>query len=74
MDFILDLMKLDVPGLFCNRQGHASDPSELFKGRLHEYIASNGLSIELLKCVDNIMVSCEVIQAITTSKECSLSE
>jgi len=66
VDYILDLMKLDVPGLFCNRQGHASDPSDHFKGRLHEYIAANGLSRDLLKCVDTIMVSCEV--------KCSLSE
>ena len=57
MDFILDLMKLDVPDLFYDIQGRTSVPGASFKEYLHQYIASNGLSKELLKRVDKIMVS-----------------
>jgi len=55
--YILDLMRLDVPDLFCNRRGDIGVTGESFKGYLHEYIASSGLSRDLLKCVDIIMVS-----------------
>ena len=64
--FILDLMKLDVPNLFCERRGGTSITGESFKGNLHAYIASSGLSRDLPKCVDIIMVSwfyCEFINA-----------
>ena len=69
--FVLDLMKLDVPCLFYDRQDETSVPGENFKEYLHLYIASSGLSKELLNRMDTIMVSwfdCEVyiIQAITT--------
>ena len=52
--YILDVMKLDVPNLFTAPQ---SVPGEKLKEHLHSYIASNGLSRELLKNVDTIMVS-----------------
>ena len=55
--FILDIMKLDVPDLFCDQRGDTSPPGETFKVYLHGYIASSGLSRDLLKCVDTIMVS-----------------
>ena len=81
--FILDIMKLDVPDLFCDQRGDTSPPGETFKVYLHGYIASSGLSRDLLKCVDTIMVSWfnyEELQPITTLlvgqlvKEHSLSE
>jgi len=64
--FFLDLMKLNVPELFCEQQGHTSVPGERFKRYLHQYVGSTGLSKELFKYVDTIMVSCGVIQSITT--------
>jgi len=53
--FILDIMKLDVPDLFCDQRGDTSPPGETFKVNLHGYIASSGCSRDLLKCVDTIM-------------------
>lgn len=61
--FILDLMKLDVPDLFYDRQGQTSVPGENFKEYLQQYIHPSALSEKLLKCMDTIMVSwfdCEV--------------
>jgi len=81
--FILDIMKLDVPDLFCDQRGDTSPPGETFKMYLHGYIASSCLSRDLLKCVDTIMVSCfnyKELQPITILlvgqlvKEHSLSE
>ena len=56
--FILDLMKLDVPDLFASpvvTPPH-NTTSESFQKTLHTYISSNGLSRDLLKNVDKIMV------------------
>jgi len=53
--FVLDLMKLDVPYLFYDRQRKTSVPGKNFKEYLHHYIASSGLSKELLKRMDTIM-------------------
>ena len=57
--YILDLMKLDVPDLFCYQQSGTSIPGENFKKHLQTYIATSGLSLrkELLRRVDAIMVS-----------------
>ena len=79
--FILDIMKLDVPDLFCDQRGDTSILGESFKKNLHSYIASRGLSRDLLKCVNHVMVSCEIRNSSnihtpgwTTSKAVSLSE
>ena len=79
--FILDLVKLDVPDLFCDQRGDTSILGESFKKNLHSYIASRGLSRDLLKCVNHVMVSCEIRNSSnihtpgwTTSKAVSLSE
>ena len=65
--YILHLMKLDVPNLFTGPPDDpgvlsgTSNPGEKFKEHLHSYIASNGLSRELLRNLDTIMVSlCKV--------------
>ena len=57
--YILDLMKLDVPGLFCDHGSDTSAPGECFKKHLQTHIATSGLPTrkELLKRVDAIMVS-----------------
>ena len=55
--YILDVMKLDVPNLFTAPQSDTSVPGEKLKEHLHSYIASNGLSRDLLRNVDAIMVS-----------------
>ena len=59
--YILDLMKLDVPGLFCYHQGDTSapGPAECFQKHLQTHIATSGLPLrkELLRRVDAIMVS-----------------
>ena len=57
--YILDLMKLDVPDLFCYQQSGTSIPGESFKRHLQTYIATSGLPLrkELLRRVDAIMVS-----------------
>ena len=55
--YIFDVMKLDVPNLFTAPRNDTSIPGEKFKEHLHYYIASNGLSRDLLKNVDVIMVS-----------------
>ena len=61
MEYILDLMKLDVPGLFCDHGSDtsAASPGECFKKHLQTHIAASGSTIrkDLLKHVDAIMVS-----------------
>ena len=53
--FVLDLMKLDVPDLFASPPHNTT--SERFQKNLHTYISTNGLSRDLLKNVDKLMVS-----------------
>ena len=70
VEYILDLMKLDVPGLFCDPSDtsaaspgecdtSAASPGECFKKHLRTHVATSGSTLrkDLLKHVDAIMVS-----------------